>query len=60
MNPVIERLALVVYALVESDEAYDLNNGEGLSYAEACNILGLTNDEKHAVLALIDADLATN
>ena len=56
-----ERLALAVYALVENSYGYELavTEGEfGLSYAEACDLMGLTPDETEAVLALIDADLA--
>jgi hypothetical protein len=51
------RLAEVVYALVESGALDELNDGEGVGYDEACDLLNLTADEKSAVLALIDEDL---
>ena len=49
-----ERLALAVYALVEN--SYEFLD-DGFSYAEACDVLNLSADEKSAVLALIDDDL---
>jgi hypothetical protein len=49
-----ERLALAIYALVEN--SYEFTD-EGFSYAEACDVLNLSADEKSAVLALIDDDL---
>lgn len=50
----IERLADVVYALVNSE----LNNDLEFGYPEACEYLNLTADETREVLALIDADLS--
>ena len=50
------RLAEVVYALVESGALDELNDGEGVGYDEACDLLNLTADEKSAVMALIDED----
>jgi hypothetical protein len=54
------RLASAVYALVENSYAYDLSiaDGEPLSYAEACELMGLDDFETEAVLKLIDEDLA--
>lgn len=49
----ISRLALAVYAFTESDLAFENDVG----YPEACDLLGLSSDEKSAVLALIDSDL---
>lgn len=54
------RLASCVYALVENSYGYDLSVTEGefgLSYAEACELLGLDDFETEAVLSLIDEDL---
>ena len=48
------RLASAVYALVEN--SYEFTD-EGLSYAEACDLIGLDDFETEAVLALIDEDL---
>lgn len=56
-NTVIVRLADVVYALVESGACDELNDGDGIDYAEACAILNLTDEETNAVLDLIDEDM---
>mgnify|MGYP003347093125 CR=1 FL=1 len=50
---VIDRLAVAVFSLVESDLAFENEIG----YSDACDLLGLSADEKSAVLALIDDDL---
>lgn len=54
---VIARLAEVVYALVESGACDELNDGDGIDYAEACSILNLSAEETNAVLDLIDEDV---
>lgn len=53
----IERLADVVFALVESGACDELNDGDGIDYAEACSILNLSDEETNAVLDLIDEDV---
>lgn len=55
------RLASAVYALVENSYGYELSVTEGefgLSYAEACDLMGLDDFETEAVLKIIDEDLA--
>lgn len=52
----IDRLTEIVYALVESGTLDELNDGEGVGYDEACEILNLTDAEKAGVLARIDED----
>ena len=57
VNPVISRLSLAVYALVENCFDSPYREGEWVSYAEACEMMNLSADETEAVLALIDDDL---
>lgn len=49
-DAMIERLALAAYALTENHPGF-------ISYEDACDMMNLTQDEKTAVLELIDADL---
>jgi len=35
----------------------ELNDGDGIDYAEACAILNLTDEETNAVLDFIDGDM---
>lgn len=50
----IERLAQCVYDLVEN--SYDFAE-DGIGYGDACDLIGLTEEEETAVLDFIDADL---
>jgi hypothetical protein len=57
---IVNRLAAAVYALVENSYEHEFSITEGefsLSYAEACELMGLDDFETEAVLAIIDEDL---
>jgi hypothetical protein len=56
----INRLAACVFELVENSYEHEFSITEGetsLSYAEACEMIGLDDFETEAVLKVIDEDL---
>lgn len=50
-----EQLALQVYGIVE--DSLDLDMDDWMSYEEACDSIGLTVEQKSAVLEYIDSDM---
>ena len=54
MNMNVEKMATMVFALVEN---YPILDDEILGYAEACEMLALSESETAAVCAFIENDL---